>query len=218
MLVFVVTKHRFVLFVSPKCGFGTTRSSVYKIPGLPTSKIPVRTMASAMDVEGIENFTWILVCRDPLRRLVSSYFMPEVEQDVTFRDFVQRMHEYTSIHQKLQCEGPAHKLIDAFPEKKFEHIVSTEELDTLPAILAEISETVVRKTFGRSDHAHKREITPDDGTCVADVVKSDHPNPNPKIERFFDAALLELAKERVGKDTEFFARYGVVWPPLKMQE
>ena len=207
MLVMAVERYRLAIFFSPKTGCGVIRRIVYSLKGMSDERVPIRTAATATNIRDIAEYTLILVCRDPLERLVSSFFMPEVPSDITFRDFVTQFASFTGPNQALQSTGHARTILDQCA--RFDYVLQTSELVVLPKLLASITHRPPVRlpwntTYKRTSSAAY--------SFTGDITKSRMGGLHPPWQAFYDPSLWALALDRTQDDHVYFARFGIVWP------
>ena len=206
MHVVTINEHKIAIFWSPKTGHSTMNKILkdYFTPNSPqgwethTQNIP----------SNIKDFKFILLYRSPIERLVSSFFMPQMPDNMSFKQFVLNLESYHDHHQSCQASGPGFNCFNQY-KKKFDYVINTKDLDKFPIIIEELTKIPIER--GIKENAIKR-TTKSLEIKYFDMKKSDFKNKKieiPQWKNFYNDELKQIAMTKLKKDYEFFKSIGI---------
>lgn len=145
MHIVTLNDHKIAFCWSPKTG----HSSMFKILKdnfSPNTKNGWETHSKNVP-SNINDFIFILLYRDPLERLVSSFFMPQVPQNICFREFVLNYTKFQDHHQCPQTKGGPGINIFKKCNKTFDYTINTKNLNELPVLIEKLTGKKIQKNI-----------------------------------------------------------------------
>ena len=209
MHIVTINQHKIAFFWSPKTGH-TTMLKILKDNFSPNSKSGWETHSKNVP-NNINDFTFILLYRNPLERLVSSFFMPQVPQNICFREFVLN---YTKFHDHHQCPqtkgGPG---INIFKKcnKAFDYTINTKNLNELPVLIEKLTGEKIQKNI-RENMLKRISDEQIQDIEYYNIKKSNFSQDKlciPKWEKFYNEELKIMAINNLKSDYDFFESIGI---------
>jgi hypothetical protein len=209
MHIVTLNDHKIAFFWSPKTGH-STMFKILKDTFSPNSKSGWETHSKNVP-SNINDFTFILLYRDPLERLVSSFFMPQVPQNICFREFVLNYTKFQDHHQCPQTKGGQGINIFKKYNKTFDYTINTKNLNELPVLIEKLTGKTIQKNI--RENMLKR-ISDEQ---IQDIeyynIKKSNFNQDklciPKWENFYNEELKIMAINNLKSDYDFFESIGI---------
>ena len=209
MHVVTINEHKIAFFWSPKTGH-STMFKILKDNFSPNSKNGWKTHSECIP-SNISDFTFILLYRNPLERLVSSFMMPQVPQNICFREFILNYAKFNNHHQRPQTKvGPGIDILKKC-NKTFDYTINTKNLNELPVLIEKITKKKIQKNIRENILKRLSEEQIEDIEYY-NIKKSIFINRNigiPKWENFYNEELKIMAINNLKSDYDFFKSIGI---------
>lgn len=193
--------------VAPKSGSRTVSFLLRTADCVRDMTASVHILDEAKDKTGLNI---ILVWRNPLKRLVSGFFMSEVSPETNFDTFLKKYNDYQSLHQIPQFDQAT---IDKIPiEGNTIHTMETEDLGSFGEKFSELTGDPPPTGRRLNRHINKRNVVDDYSydQPIWTISKEDlRKGGIPPWDKFFDAERIEFAKNLLKFDYESLKRFGV---------
>ena len=200
---YVLKDFKLIIAVGPKAGSSSVRQILFHLNSVRESKVFISRIKD-YNLDQLKDFTVILVWREPIQRLVSSFFMSEIKIDVTFEQFINDYDNLAGYHQKPQSQDRGSEMIK---QLKIHHVVRTEDVGSmLLPLMEKYAKEVSTLTWIRNLHLNERE--PSESTEIVEpwtVTKEDLvKNGLPKWSQMLSPSLMEKVVEIVKPDVDFY--------------
>lgn len=167
---------------------------------------PAQTIISIDDIDYTDEWSSIVIYRDPIKRAVSSFIVGVTKPDITFADFINNFEEHTNTHCALQTYlKPYEKVLKQ--AGRFSKVINIENMKEFRDFIFEkysVSLSDVHLNNSRKNNNTMSSYYDDISTVPKRDIKK---HAIPSFEKFYTPELLELAMEKFKDDLDFIAKY-----------
>lgn len=206
MHVVTINEHKIAIFWTAKTGHSTMHK-IIKDNFTPNANKGWQSHTQNIPHD-ISDFTFILLYRNPIERLVSSFFMNQVPENISFKEFVLNFDNFKDHHQTRQAVEPGLSIFKK-SNKKFDYMINTKNLNELPILLEKLTGKNIQKNVGENMLKRTNEDLDID---YFNIKKSNFNNNKigiPKWEKFYNKELKIIAMNSLKLDYEFFESIGI---------
>tara|TARA_Y100000768_G_C23990747_1_gene692561 strand:+ start:4873 stop:5511 length:639 start_codon:yes stop_codon:yes gene_type:complete len=209
MHIAIINEYKIAFFWSPKTGH-STMFKILKDNFCHNSTDGPKTHSEIIP-SNISDFTFILLYRNPLERLVSSFMMPQVPQNICFKEFILN---YTKFHDHHQCPqtkgGPGIDILKK-SNKTFDYTINTKNLNVLPVLIEKLTGKNIQKNI-RENVLKRLPEEQIEEIEYYNIKKSFFIKRDigiPKWEKFYNEELKIIAINNLKSDYDFFKSIGI---------
>lgn len=220
MHIVTINRYKIAIFWSTRTGY-STMYKILKDNFPPNSKNGWKTHTQNIP-DNIKDFTFILIYRNPIERAVSSFFMPQVPDDITFKNFILNFNNFEDHHQMPQTTGPGFKIFKHYNQKynkKFDYMINNKNLDELSVLIEKLTGKNIEKNIRENVIVRTNEVL---DIKYFDVKGLDFSSkredgrvfqkgkiPVPGWKNFYDQELETIARRKLKSDYDFFESIGI---------
>ena len=204
MHIVTINDHKIAIFWSPKTGH-STMLKILQYNFIPNTNNGWETHSQNIPND-ISDFIFILLYRNPIERLVSSFFMPQVSNDLSFEDFVLNFKNFQNHHQCPQTESGYGLNIFKKYNKKFDYMINTKNLNELPVLIEKLTGKIIQKNIRENTikRISEEEIQNIDYYNIKKSVFNEKKIGIPNWEKFYNEKLKIISKNMLKNDYDFF--------------